>query len=139
MPWVRIDDQFYQHPKVVAVGPLGIAMQVSGLCYCNRYLTDGFIPLEVVPRLVPFDEAKVKQLVSNLLAACLWVASTLSKQNGYIVHDYADYQSTKAQILTTREARKRAGQIGGKGRSLSEAKVKQNANRMLAKEEEKKE
>ena len=135
MAYIKLDDRFPDHPKVVAAGPEAAYLFVAGICYCNRYLTDGFIPSEVVPRLVPYDGAKVKQLVSNLLAACLWVASTLSKQNGFMVHDYADYQSSKAQILITREARKKAGQIGGKGRSVSEAKVKQNANRMLAKEE----
>ena len=135
MAYIKLDDRFPDHPKVALAGPDAAWLYICGLCYCNRYLTDGFIPAEMVVRLTPFDEAKVKQLVSNLLAACLWVASTMSKQNGYIVHDYADYQSTKAQILTIREARKKAGQIGGKRRGVSEAKVKQNANSLLDKEE----
>ena len=29
MPWTKIDDQFYDHPKVVAAGPLGVALFVS--------------------------------------------------------------------------------------------------------------
>ena len=44
MPWVRIDDGYADHPKMAAVGPLGQALWLAGLAYCNRYLTDGFIP-----------------------------------------------------------------------------------------------
>src|SRR6266540_5902380 len=54
MPWVRIDEEFARHPKVVAAGPLGMAMQVAALCYCNQYLTDGFIPRTVVAGLLDF-------------------------------------------------------------------------------------
>lgn len=43
MAWVRIDDQFADHPKVKSVGIVGMAIQMASICYCNRYLTDGFI------------------------------------------------------------------------------------------------
>jgi hypothetical protein len=43
MAWVRIDDQFADHPKIKAAGAVGMAIQIAAICYCNRYLTDGFI------------------------------------------------------------------------------------------------
>jgi hypothetical protein len=53
--WVRLDDEFPAHPKLAEVGPLGLAMQVAALCYCNRYLTDGFIPRGAAATLLDFN------------------------------------------------------------------------------------
>jgi uncharacterized phage protein (TIGR02220 family) len=55
LAWVRLDDHFDQHPKLQAVGPIGLAMFVSGLAYCNRNLTDGFIPWSAARGLLTFD------------------------------------------------------------------------------------
>lgn len=47
MPWIKIDDHFDEHPKHAAVGPVGWGVWLAGLAYCNRNLTDGFIPYSV--------------------------------------------------------------------------------------------
>ena len=60
--WVRLDDDFPQHPKVVQAGPLGFVMHVSGICYSNRYLTDGFIPSGVLNALLPGSSARIERL-----------------------------------------------------------------------------
>ena len=52
MSWVKLDDQFSDHPKLLKVGPLAGWLWVSSLAYSSRYLTDGFIPEEAVPRLI---------------------------------------------------------------------------------------
>jgi hypothetical protein len=49
--WVRLDDQFADHPKVTTAGPLAGWLYVCGLLYAARYLTDGFIPTAHVARL----------------------------------------------------------------------------------------
>ena len=72
MPWVRLDDQFPNHPKVVGVGPLGIALQVAALCYSNRYLTDGFIPAAAVPTLIDFSE--LDEHAFNGMGGVCWLA-----------------------------------------------------------------
>jgi len=116
MPWVRIDDDFYNHPKVIKAGPLGIAMQVSALCYCNHYLTDGFVPISVIPGLLNLDgigmrmwanetfgggeDAAWTMVVEDLINAGLWE----SCEDGYRIHDYLEYQPSKAQVLADREA-----------------------------------
>ncbi len=41
MSWIKIDDQFSDHPKIIEAGPLAGWLYVSSLCYCGRYLTDG--------------------------------------------------------------------------------------------------
>jgi hypothetical protein len=43
--WVKIEDGFTEHPKVLQVGPLGAWIHLQGLCYTSRNLSDGFVPL----------------------------------------------------------------------------------------------
>jgi hypothetical protein len=108
MAWVRIDDQFPSHPKVAKAGPLAGWLFVSGLCYCNRYLTDGFIPIGVVRTLANYDgimerfhdeETESIQLALRLVDCGLWEEA----DGGFTVHDYDQYQPTREQIETVRE------------------------------------
>lgn len=96
MAWVKVDDQFTDHPKIVAAGPLGGWLYVAGLCYCARYLTDGFIPRAQVRKLVDVDD--VTPLVTALLTCNLWRES----QGGYIVHDYLEYNPPAERVKQER-------------------------------------
>jgi general stress protein YciG len=132
--WVRIDDEFARHPKVVQAGPLGMAMQVAGLCYCNQYLTDGFIPDAVVPGLLSLDGLGMRMWKGEMIgggedASWQFVADDLEDADlwirvdgGYRIHDYHDYQPSKAEVLALKEARKDAGRKGGKASSRAKDK-----------------
>lgn len=52
MAWLRLDDHFDEDPKLVRVGPLGLVLWLSGLAYCTRNRTGGFIPWAVAETLV---------------------------------------------------------------------------------------
>ena len=141
MTWVRIDENFAQHPKVVKAGPLGMAMQIAALCYCNRHLTDGFIPKQIASTLLDFDglgmrmwggdmvgggqDAEWKLVVEDLVEAEVWEET----EGGWFIHDYHDYQPTKQQVQQLREKRAASGAKGGKAKSKQIAKQtsKQNA------------
>ncbi len=101
MVWVRIDDRFDEHPKVSRVGPLGMAMHVAALCYCNRNLTDGFVPRAVAKRLVDTEGVVVDDepvdwwwVVKALLDAGMWT----NEDGGYRIHDFHDFQPSKAAV-----------------------------------------
>ena len=47
----RLDDNFPDHPKVLAAGPLAKALYIDALCYCNRMLTNGWVPAAMATRL----------------------------------------------------------------------------------------
>jgi len=98
MPWSRIDDDFYDHPKIVAAGPCGIALFVCGLSYCNRYLTDGFIPAAQVKRLIDVDDPL--ELAEHLVSVGLFEPA----DGGYQIHDYLDYNPSAAETKRQREA-----------------------------------
>lgn len=114
MSWVRLDDGFASHPKMMDAGPLGLAMQVAGLCYCNRYLTDGFVPKNVPSSLLHLDgvamgmwdngtiggghDAHWELIVEDLVRAGAWEEI----DGGWLIHDFADYQPSKEQVLEAR-------------------------------------
>ena len=145
MAYIRLDDRFPDHPKIARAGPEAAYLYVCGLCYCNRYLTDGFIPAAVVPRLVPYTPEQIQQTVSTLLDACLWHVSSKSTANaGYDVHGYLEYQSSRASVMDVRTARQAAGKAGGlaphKLRSKnSKRQAKVQHKEEVRREEEKKE
>lgn len=100
MPWIRLDDQFPDHPKVVEAGPLASWLYVCGIGYCNRLLTDGFIPSGQVRKLADVDNAG--DLVKCLVAVGLWDEA----EGGYQVHDFLDYQPSAEQVKAERSMNK---------------------------------
>jgi hypothetical protein len=135
VPWVRLDEEFARHPKVLAAGPLGMAMQVAALCYCNTYLTDGFVPRSVVPGLLHLDDLDAemlpgigpdvgwKHVLKRVLDACLWE----EVPGGYRIHDFHEYQPSKEQVLAEREQKKLAGQKGGRASAQARASARGQA------------
>lgn len=122
MAWVKIDDQFPMHPKVVQSGPLGMAMQVAALCYCNRFLTDGFIPAGVVPTLINLaGQSEIwEQVVGRLVHLGMWEEA----DGGYRIHDYLKYQPSREDAIRERQQKSEAGRKGAQARwqdSRSEA------------------
>jgi hypothetical protein len=121
------------------VGPLGVALWVTGLAYCNRNLTDGFIPWSVARQLVNWeylekeadaegrrkqftvavtcgmsgDDVRSDRVIGLLCGAGLWEqAENDVRGPGYLVHDYGDYQPLKADIEEENASRSAAGKLG---------------------------
>ena len=102
MSWVKLDDGFPDHPKVIGLSVPARWGFVAGLCYCASYLTDGLIP-----------ERKARELagrgVKELVACGLWE----QVDKGYEVHDYLDYNPSRNEVTehrqTVSEARSKAG------------------------------
>lgn len=124
MAWVRLSDDFYDHPKFDKAGTLGIALFTAGLAWANRNLSDGFIPRKAALRLLDFEDvveavrnadrngvtnalhnddltpAITRGAVQALVDAGLWHV----EEDGYRIHDYLDYQASKEQIEAGRES-----------------------------------
>lgn len=125
MTWVRVDDGFPDHPKVMQVGPLGGWLQICALAYCNRYLTDGFVPARVALRLADFtnvgvltwqelarppeedeyEPAEVSWIIPRLVEAGMWERV----EGGFLIHDFDDYQPSREAVLA--ERRKTADRV----------------------------
>ena len=101
MSWIKLDDQFADHPKVVAAGPLAAWLYVCGLTYCGRYLTDGWIPEGQVRKLADIDDATAQ--AQRLVDVGLWERV----DDGYLVHDYLEYNPTGERVKAERAANAR--------------------------------
>lgn len=111
MPWANLDDQFPNHPKVIRLSNAAFRLHVSGICYCAKYRTDGRISAEVVPMLLPRYTRKV---LDELAAGDrpLWVPVV----GGYEIHDYLEWNRSKAEIQEHKERlRKVRSEAGRKG------------------------
>ena len=111
MTWVKLDDQFADHPKVVAAGPMAAWLYVCGLTYAARLMTDGYIPNAQVRRLADIEGSDEQAL--RLVDVGLWEVV----EDGFQIHDYEDYQLTRADI----EKKRAAGQAGGKASAKARA------------------
>lgn len=126
--WVKVDDGFPEHQKVVEAGRhLGkrggrgrvIAIWQVAMCYCNRNLTDGFIDEPTVRTWTlydqkPFDVALVMALPLSDGRPGLMVRV----DGGFRMHDYDDYQPSATEVRAKRKKdrdRKRAERLARLG------------------------
>jgi hypothetical protein len=108
--WVNLDDQFPEHPKVVALSDGAFRLHVSAIAYANRFLTDGILQAEAIGRLIPRYR---KSYLDELLRRMLWVEVM---PGVYEIHDYLDWNKSRAEVEKRREARAEGGRKGAQRR-----------------------
>lgn len=108
MPYLNVDDGMDEHPKVDAVSDAAFRLHMSGMLYCARKLTDGFIPLAKARRLTVTGGDGI---AGELVRAGLWhdlgegctdpacIEERTCQKDGraghYIVHDYLQWNHSK--------------------------------------------
>jgi len=92
MTWIKIDDSFPDHPKVVGLSDKSFRVYISSLCYAGRYLTDGFIPMTIIARFADEDMSYVAELTNSGL-----LKEDISN-NGFTIHDYLAHQTSRQQV-----------------------------------------
>lgn len=100
MPWVRLDEHFPEHRKILAVGGDAAWLHVCALAYAARNLTDGHIPAAALTRLS--DRRNPSTLASRLVDVGIWHPSP--DGDGWQIHDFLDYQPSAAKVRETRDA-----------------------------------
>lgn len=106
MTWVKLDDNFPDHPRVVGLTDRAFRTHVAGLCYCAKYLTDGNVPTSALRAIGP------RKTAQELEAAGLWAKT----DHGWMIRDYLDYNPSRADVETERERRREAGAKGARVR-----------------------
>lgn len=122
MNWIKLDDQFFSHPKVVDLSKDAKLLYLAGLCYCGAQLTDGLITRGGVRIIGAMVEAGVDCTTTELVAAGLWEVV----DGGWQVHDYLDYQSSREKAQAVRAVRAEAGSRGGKQSGIARSKNEAN-------------
>ena len=96
MTWFKIDDSFYDHPKILDLPDSAVALWVRAGCWAARNLTDGFVPSTMPVRLCGDPASAVRDLVSR----GLWRRT----RGGFSFHDWHHYQPTRAAVEERRTA-----------------------------------
>jgi hypothetical protein len=98
MPWGRLDDGLYDHPKLDALGRSklpAVGLWTLSISWSNRRLTDGFIPTDRV-----FALGATTALAETLVAAGLFDRV----DDGYLIHDFLTFNDSREQVEARREA-----------------------------------
>ena len=110
MVWVKLDDAYDEHPKIIGLSDKAFRAHVSAMCYCGRNLTDGLVPKAKIPRRV---------------AAELEEAGLIHCENkGYRLHDWLEHNPSADEVEEKRRVRAESGRKGGKA---TQAKRQANA------------
>lgn len=99
MSWAKLDDGFFDNPKVMELSWGARGVWVTSLSWCARKLTDGRISTKAT-RLLEFPQEFIRELV----ATGLWEPA--NDGNGWVLHDYLEYNMTREKVLALREAGK---------------------------------
>lgn len=110
MVWVRYDDEFHHHSKVMEVkadDPGALALHLLGNTWTASTKTPGWIPAGVPKQLVGSRGPKWAKVLSD---ATLWDEGENDEKVGWWVHDFETYNPVDAATKAKRSesARKAA-------------------------------
>lgn len=130
MTWVRFDDQFPIHRKVRGLSDGAYRLHSEAIFWCSRNTTDGFVGTEDVSELA--TARRPHKYLPELEARGIWHRSDQAchsdscpgsqadrpTETGWFLHDYFDYQPTKAKVEADRKAKaaRQAKWLAGKRR-----------------------
>lgn len=98
MPWVRIDENALEHPKIGGLPDGAFRLWVQALAYCQKFLTDGYVPDHAVRSLLAYSPRRRAALERT----GLWDAA----ESGIRVHDYLEWNDSRQDVLEKRDAAK---------------------------------
>lgn len=93
MPWGRLDDSLYDHPKLDLLPAeerlAAVGLWARAISWCNRFLTDGLVPRD---RIVKLDGTL--DLADLLVGAGLFEPAA----HGYQIHDFLEFNDSREKV-----------------------------------------
>ena len=104
MAWSKLDDRYHDNPKMVAAGLTATGLHARAITYSARHETNGHIPVAWVDSQI----AELRPVERRRVMAVLEELELFERCNGgYVVHDYLDFNPSRAELEARREADKR--------------------------------
>lgn len=100
MTWAKVDDRFHSHRKTREAwhaSHASIGLHFLAMSYSAGQMTDGWIECGFVNEKLP-NRRERDRAVSALEAAGLWERH----ESGWQIHDWLDYNPSRAEILAKR-------------------------------------
>lgn len=95
MPWFKVDDRFWSHPKTAGLSDAATALWLRAGSWSSGHLTDGRIPVS----MLRFFRAR-RRSADELVDAGLWS----DVGDAFVFHAWDEYQPSKSQVEAKREA-----------------------------------
>jgi hypothetical protein len=95
--WFKVDDSFYDHPKIMGVSLAARGLWTACGSYAARHLTNGYVA-DLVIAMIGAAEADTCR--RELIDAGLWKPAT----GGVQFHDWDEYQPSRETVLAERAA-----------------------------------
>ncbi|MFF3029124.1 hypothetical protein [Microbacterium sp. NPDC057944] len=106
MPWFKVDDHFWSHPKTAGLSDGAVALWLRAGSWSAGHLTDGRVPVSML-RMFRARRRSAEELV----AAGLWsivgetpVERSSHAGDAFVFTSWDEYQPSKAQVESKREA-----------------------------------
>jgi hypothetical protein len=122
--WLKLDDGFWSHPKIVGRSDAAFRLHINAMGYCAQHLTDGELVEAVLPTLYPRN---VKKLVAELIAEGIWhgpdhdCPSCPDVFRGrYYIHDFLQWNPSAEKVEGERAAARERMDRLRRGRSSPE-------------------
>lgn len=103
MAWFRLDDNGYDHEKVLAAGDRPYGAWCRAGQYCSNKRTDGFLSQKAAMRINRDSRVWARLVEVGLLEQTV---------GGFRIHDYLVYNPSKAELESKAEAKSEAGKKG---------------------------
>lgn len=119
MPWVRLSDDWYDDPELVAAGPLAMMVWPLLISWSARNLQDGLVPSGQVRRLVDWSSLGVdpEQAIAQLVAC----GRLQEIAGGHLIVNFLKYQPSREKVLKDRgDARGRAAKSRDRAKGVRE-------------------
>jgi hypothetical protein len=98
LSWAKLDDRFWMHPKVTAIGNEGAGVFARMLSFCGCYLTNGLVSPEAVKTICP--NRKLLERMNDLDVI------ELRESGAVYIRDYLDYNHDRDKVEAERDAAK---------------------------------
>lgn len=102
MPYLNMDDNFADHPKVEALSDAAYRLHTASMLYCAKYTTNGYItPRQVAKRTATYRPALVRELLAagvwhDLGEGCGTKHCPVGREGAYLIHDYLEWNKSEA-------------------------------------------
>jgi hypothetical protein len=98
VPWFKVDDNFYDHPKVKKLSSHAVRLWLMAGSRSAHYLLDGWVDQVFVNSF-----ANGSRSARALVEANLWYEDERDGEQGWYFHDWADYQPMRAEVERRRQ------------------------------------
>ena len=123
MAWFRLEAGWFRHPKQRAAGKDGRELWLSMCNYAIEQEVDGIVPKSMLNVCAAEAEVKPAPTIQRLVE----IGLIDDGGDNWIIHDWLDWQMSKAELDEMRIARSQAGRKGGL-KSAQQRATKAQAN-----------